>query len=383
MVWVRDQNSRLKAQNRNDTARDNHPLSDRQIRVLQALRRRGVDQVPKGEFGIEADLCQRIIDIKDGRKVKPECFSEMSRLIRVLEILAMDFTAVNPGLPSRQQLGRDSRGRKLEIDFWGNQVAAVGVSKGIVVPACSGIAELVHYQLPGLERVDFGPIKRWSQETPFFIFTQVPGPFSLIGSLTSFLDFLGYTVANPNELKNLAVTVGKWLGELIGQCISFGAQGIVITDDLAYDRGPWINLKALEQLFFPVMAELVSGAKQRGIPVVLHCDGDVRSLLPYVAGMGFDGIHSLQPSAGNDLGEIKVKFGSRLCLMGNLDCNYLLPEATVSEVVAATCETLQVGSPGGGYILSSCAGILSGDWPAENILAMYQTAEKFSIRNQI
>lgn len=292
----------------------------------------------------------------------------------------MDFTAINPVWPVRQRLGQDERGRELELDFWGNRVAAVGSSKSVVVPACKGIAELSAYQLPRLDQIDFAAIREWSQDTPFFIFTQVPGPFSLLAGLTSFLDFLGFTETHPQEIKRLALAAGEWLGEYCRRCVRHGAQGIVITDDLAYDRGPWIAPAVLDQLFFPAFAELVRVVKDLEVPVILHSDGDMRLLLPYLTGLGFDGLHSLQPSAGNRLGEIKAQYGAELCLLGNLDCNYLLPQGTVSEVIAQTEATLRVGAPGGGFILSSSAGILSGDWPAENVLAMYQTAEKFSLK---
>lgn len=358
-------------------------LSSQQLRVLQTLRwRSGIpDRVPKGEFGIEPKLCRRLIDLTEAASPgQPAFSSERDRLRRALEILGVDFTAINPVWPVRQRLGQDEHGRELELDFWGNQVAAVGSSKGVVVPACKGIAELSAYQLPQLDQVDFAATRHWSQETPFFIFTQVPGPFSLLAGLTSFLDFLGFTATHPQEIKRLALAAGEWLGEYGRRCVRHGAQGIVITDDLAYDRGPWIAPVVLDQLFFPAFAELVREVKDLEVPVVLHSDGDMRLLLPYLAELGFDGLHSLQPSAGNQLGEIKAQYGAKLCLLGNLDCNYLLPQGTVSEVIDQTEATLRVGAPGGGFILSSSAGILSGDWPAENVLAMYQTAEKFSLK---
>lgn len=394
--------------------------------MLTACSHRQPDQVPKGEFGIEPGLRQRLLGLlrKEQRIIshpdknvpapagswqnqgsdqanklltksesseseeielpkssfihaespKDQTDREMAELISVLAGLDMDLTAANPYFAPRQDLGPDPRGRQRWLDFWGNEVIEVGASTGVVRPACSGIKELLNYAFPQLETVDLAMIKRWSQETPFFIFSQVPGPFSLLAGLTSFLDFLRFTETNQLELKQLAAAAGQWLGDLLQACITAGAQGIVITEDLAYNRGPWIRIKVLRQVFWPALAEMVQLAKKAGVPVLLHCDGDVRSLLPEVADLGFNGIHSLQPSAGVNLEVVKAEYGSRLCLMGNLDCDYLLPQGTVAEVEAATRETLRVGSPGGGFILSSCAGILSADWPAENVLAMYRTA---------
>lgn len=375
----------------------NSPLSDQRLRVLKACRLQKSDKIPKGEFGIEPALCRRLLELvgHDAGKIMGNKFSireekdlfakglsgpgetKMANLIPVLEVLSMDLTAINPGFPPRQKRGKDKRGRRYWIDFWGNEVVEVGNSLATVVPACSEIRQLLRYNWPVLGKIIAEPIERWSQETPYFIFSQIPGPFSLLGGLSSFLDFLGYTQAYPEEIKQLATVTGKWLEALIERCIKAGAQGIVINEDLAYDRGPWIAESAFRKIFFPALGEMVRFTQKRGVPILLHSDGNIRSLLPDVVDMGFDGIHSLQPSAGMRLVEVKAEYGTRLCLMGNLDCDYLLPQGSIEEIKTATLETLRVGAPEGGFIFSSCAGILSAEWPAENVLAMYRAAENF------
>lgn len=47
---------------------------------------------------------------------------------------------------------------------------------------------------------------------------------------------------------------------------------------------------------------------------------------------GFDAIQSLQPSAGMDIAKVKKEYGDKLCLIGNVDLNYLLPFGTPEEV---------------------------------------------------
>ena len=43
----------------------------------------------------------------------------------------------------------------------------------------------------------------------------------------------------------------------------------------------------------------------KNVPVFLHSDGNVNAVLEKVTEAGFDGIQSLQPSAGMDIGEVK------------------------------------------------------------------------------
>ena len=45
-----------------------------------------------------------------------------------------------------------------------------------------------------------------------------------------------------------------------------------------------------------------------------------------------DALHPIDPNAGIDLGEVKKKYGHRVCLMGNADCAYTLTWGTLEEV---------------------------------------------------
>ena len=97
-----------------------------------------------------------------------------------------------------------------------------------------------------------------------------------------------------------------------------------------------------------------------------------------IVGCGFDGLQSLQPTANMDLAELKEKYGHKLCLMGNIDINEILPFSDEETVRRNVRETIEIGSRGSGYILSTC-NILTRDIPLQNALAMYDEAEKFQL----
>jgi uroporphyrinogen decarboxylase len=91
---------------------------------------------------------------------------------------------------------------------------------------------------------------------------------------------------------------------------------------------------------------------------------------------GVDGVNPIEPAAGMDIGEVKQKYGHRVCLIGNIDCSCLLPEGSVEEVEAAVKECIRKAAPGGGYIISSSNSIHSSVKP-ENYLAMIQATRKY------
>jgi uroporphyrinogen decarboxylase len=92
-------------------------------------------------------------------------------------------------------------------------------------------------------------------------------------------------------------------------------------------------------------------------------------------GIGFDGIHPIQPQC-MDIGEAKKHLGKKACIIGNIDCQELLPNGTQDEVERAVSKTIEIASPGGGYIISSSNSIHPGVRP-QNYIAMIEAVHKY------
>lgn len=99
-------------------------------------------------------------------------------------------------------------------------------------------------------------------------------------------------------------------------------------------------------------------------------------LIPHLICAGINGLHSLDPSAGVDIGLVKKLYGGRLVLVGNIDCGSLLSFGEPEEVKRVVRETLAKAAPGGGYILSSSNSLHRGV-RIENVLAMIEEAKKY------
>ena len=128
--------------------------------------------------------------------------------------------------------------------------------------------------------------------------------------------------------------------------------------------------------YFPLLRREVELIKRhKDVTVFFHSDGNLNAVFAEIVDCGFDGVHSLQPSVGMDIGRIKCKYGGRICLMGNMDLNELLPFGSPEEVEDATRRTIKIAAPGGGFILSTCNTLMR-TIPPENALAMYRAAEE-------
>ncbi len=106
--------------------------------------------------------------------------------------------------------------------------------------------------------------------------------------------------------------------------------------------------------------------------MVKHTDGNVMAILDMIVDTGIDALNPLEPAAHMDIEWVKERYGSRIALVGNIDCGYLLSQAPAEQVRRVTRETMRKAKPGGGFCLSSSNSIHSSVRP-ENYLAMIDT----------
>ena len=106
--------------------------------------------------------------------------------------------------------------------------------------------------------------------------------------------------------------------ELTGRGVEF--DGAFFTDDLGYVNGPFFSPAMYREQLFPSHKKLCDFLHGKGIKVILHSCGGVRSLTPGFIEAGFDCLEPLEVKSGMDLVELKQSFGDKLTFMGVLMC---------------------------------------------------------------
>jgi uroporphyrinogen decarboxylase len=160
--------------------------------------------------------------------------------------------------------------------------------------------------------------------------------------------------------------------EFAKEAVKRGVKIIYIGDDYAYNSGPFISQQNFREFLYPSLCKLVSGFKDLGLYVIKHTGGNVMPIVDMIIDSGIDCLDSIDPSAGMDLEIMKKKYGKRIALKGNVDCSKTLALGTKEQVIVETKRCIQIGAPGGGYILSSSNSIHSAVKP-ENFAAMLET----------
>jgi len=151
--------------------------------------------------------------------------------------------------------------------------------------------------------------------------------------------------------------------------------GLWIGDDLAFNVAPMINPKYLRKYVFPHYKKICNLAKQKGIPIIFHSDGNLWPVMDDLIACGFNALHPIEPLA-MDINEVKAKVGNKLCIMGNIDLSYTLTRGTPQEVKAEVRKRIEDLAPGGGYVVSSSNSITY-YVPIENYVAMLEAVFEY------
>jgi uroporphyrinogen decarboxylase len=199
-------------------------------------------------------------------------------------------------------------------------------------------------------------------------------PFAYAWEMLPIADFVRCLYEQPDIIRRLIERVTDFNIEMIKQIIDAGADLVIDEGDYAEKRGPLVPVKFFRDTVLPNLQRQAEKAHKAGVKILKHSDGNLNPILDDLSNI-VDGIHSIDPSAGMDIGEVKRRYGEKLVLIGNVSVDNLCTK-TKEEVVQETKECLRKAAPGGGFILSS-----SNSWytnaKLENCLAMVDTGRKY------
>jgi len=164
--------------------------------------------------------------------------------------------------------------------------------------------------------------------------------------------------------------------EGIRRQVDAGADAVVDCTDLCLKEGPFFKPSIYKDLVFPHLKKMVDAAHKMGIFFVMHTDGNLWPIMEGLVGTGIDALHSIDPSAGMRIADVKGRYGETMALCGNVDAAALLAYGSPEEVSREARRCVDEGAPGGGYFLTSSNCIYRAV-PVANALALAQTGREY------
>lgn len=127
---------------------------------------------------------------------------------------------------------------------------------------------------------------------------------------------------------------------------------VLFSSDLCYRNGMLFSPAAYRAHMMHFHREMADLLHAHDMLLILHCDGDVREFVPLLIEAGFDCIEPLEARCGNDVRELKPRYGDQISFFGNISMDVLATgdrAAIRHEVVSK----IEAAKPGGGYIHQS------------------------------
>jgi uroporphyrinogen decarboxylase len=278
--------------------------------------------------------------------------------------------------------------------FWGNRASNPPEKRLYYSPVIHPLARLktvaeIHaYDWPkGTDRAVFRGLKESAQglrqNTNYALVSRVIG---CIYEYTTFLFGLKlamrYFRTNPEliqaameELLTYWTDFATTYLEEVGNNVDV----ICINGDLADQSGPLMNPAVYAKLIKPIEAEFVKRVRKlTKAPINYHSCGSVIEFLPHFIDIGYSAANPVQISAaGMSPERLKRDFGAKITFWGGAcDSQKTLPFGTPAQVRAEVKQNLIAFKPGGGYVASNVHNI-TGEVPAENILAMFDALHEY------
>lgn len=207
-------------------------------------------------------------------------------------------------------------------------------------------------------------------------------------SINGFFSGVWYFLRGPLEVtlkdiytrrefyKRILSRIGEFNLKAEKNLLERGALMIGWVEDLGYSKGMFIQPKVYEELVYPWHRKAVELAHKYGAFVNMHSHGNINAILPLLVNINLDVLNPIGPSDNMDLKKLKENYGDRLCLQGGL--SKYIGLMSLEDLKDHLLDRLRIGSPGGGFILSS-----EGDIPYEMSIENFREFLKISRKYRV
>ena len=338
-------------------------------RFMTALRCEEPDRVPLGEWHVDPEVKNAYM----GRPVK-----DLKTLVEFWTTTGHDYVPLTAGIlePVKPIEGASRKTESYQTQYEDSNPEREWAIEGSGV--ITSMEEFERYPWPAIEDMPLGKFKEDGHCLPpgmrvILVLGKIYTPvWMLMGAEKFFMSL----VEDIELVENMFNRVGQIQFDVFQRIIEHESVGaIAMPDDLAHNLGPLIHPKYFRQYLFPWYKKMGDICRQKGLGFILHSDGNVWQLMEDLIEVGYHGLHPIQPNA-MDINEVKEKYGTRLCLMGNINLDSTLTLGTPDEVKEEVRTRIRDLAPGGGYCVASSNSITN-YVPLENYRALLEAVREY------
>ena len=205
---------------------------------------------------------------------------------------------------------------------------------------------------------------------------EVTSPFDYYLRLFGHSQALIGLLDDPGRAKDILERYTEGIVRLACSLVAHRVDAVKVSSP--YAGSGFISPQFYRDFIMPFEGRIAGAVRGLGIPAYIHTCGAVNDRLEMMLGAGFSGIECLDPPPlGNvELAAAKRRVGDWAFIKGNIDPVHVLLGGTLEKVRQDAKSRLEIGKPGGGYILSTACSIAPFT-ARENVQILADVADEF------
>jgi hypothetical protein len=225
----------------------------------------------------------------------------------------------------------------------------------------------------GYRYFDFQGLEEASGINNLFVMALIDGPFQRLVDKRGLMNVLSGWRRERQEFKKAYGQERAAVDVLIRRSLDLPIGAVVIADDVAGERAPFVSPEDVQELCAPFYTQAVSEIHSGHAYALLHSCGNITRLIPHLVSYGFDGLAAIQHRT-NDLITLKKRYGSTLTFMAGIEAEMLEAEEFSSSGREEYKKIIRALAPDGGFIICSCSGLYAGGF-LERVQELYRIAD--------
>lgn len=156
---------------------------------------------------------------------------------------------------------------------------------------------------------------------------------------------------DPDMIHDMYQTYTAWSMKMLAKVTKHDVpfDALMFFADMAYKSGPLFSPAYYEEFLDPYYRCFRKWCNDHHVYMLLHSDGNMTKLIPYLIKTGFDVLNPCECRAGMDLHDLKPRWGKELTFWGNINAD-IIAKGDKKQIEQEVRVKLAAGKPGGGYL---------------------------------
>lgn len=146
--------------------------------------------------------------------------------------------------------------------------------------------------------------------------------------------------------------------------------GIMVSDDLGTQTGPFFSQAVFSEFFKPYYREIIEKAHALGLHFWLHACGNIELFLPDLIEIGLDVIHPIQKHTMDEK-RIAERFGHQICIWSGFDVQQTIPYGSTQDVRDEVRFLIDTYYRSDGRLILTAGNGITSDCPLESLEALF------------